>query len=115
MCSSVALAGNKIPKKLRKTYSGHIPEYSINVNETIVLIDKTKLEITLKEEFALVTFGNVTYNLKLDNLKKVKKTYQFKIKFPEDTRLGNLELTLNKKTKVINFDGPGVVPEGELK
>lgn len=113
--SSVVFAGNKIPKKLRQTYSGYIPEYSVNINETIVIIDKTTLQVELKETHALVTFGNVTYNLKIEELEKVKKDYIFKITFPEDTKLGKLKFSLNKKSKVLQFDGPGVVPDGELR
>lgn len=113
--SSFVFAGNKIPKKLRKAYTGHIPEYSVNINETIVLIDKTTLQVELKETHALVTFGNVTYNLKIEELEKVKKDYVFKITFPEDTKLGKLKFSLNKKSKVLQFDGPGVVPDGELR
>jgi hypothetical protein len=52
LLGTVAIAGNKIPKKLRKSYQGNIPEYSLEIGDAIVLIDKTAQALELKKTHA---------------------------------------------------------------
>lgn len=115
LISSTALSVGKIPKKLRKTYSGSIPEYTINLNETNLKIDATPLQIELKESYALIRFNETTYNLELKKIDKNKNIYSFEIDFPEDTNLGKMSFKLDKKTKIIIAKGKNKVPEAELK
>ena len=115
LIGSLAIAGHKIPKKLPKSYHVHIPQYSVEIGEAIVLIDKTPLTIELKKTHAIVKFGSTSYNLKIEDLSKKKSIYSFHFDFPEDTKIGKLEMTLDKKTGVIQVNGPGVVPDAELK
>ena len=109
------LAISKLPKKLRKSYTGFIPEYSIEIGSSIVLIDKTNLSVELKETHAFVQFGGTKYNLKIKNLRKEKSTYYFDFDMPKDTNIGTLEMALDKKLQTITVKGPGVVPDSELK
>jgi hypothetical protein len=115
LIGSIAIAGNKIPKKLRKAYQGNIPEYSIEIDAAIVLIDKTSLSVELKKTHAIVKFGSTSYNLKIEDLSKKKSIYSFHFNFPEDTKIGRLEMTLDKKTGIIQVNGPGIVPDAELR
>lgn len=115
LLGTVAIAGNKIPKKLRKSYQGNIPEYSLEIGDAIVLIDKTTLAIELKKTHALVKFGTTEYNLKIENLSKKKSIYTFSFDLPPDTKIGRLDCSLDKKTGIITVKGPGVVPDTELR